>query len=99
MFRLTLRRYGVDLSFTDVVCTEHLKTIAVAAERGGPTSQYGTVSENGCRATWRVVGPQIGNAYVGVVFGENGVEQWQKRLEATSLTARMRRLFDPLIPA
>ena len=32
MFRLTLWRYGVDLSFTDVVCTEHLKTIAVAAE-------------------------------------------------------------------
>jgi hypothetical protein len=46
-----------------------------------------------------VVGPQVGDRYVGVVFGENGVHQWQKRLEATSLAARVRRFFEPLIPA
>jgi hypothetical protein len=66
---------------------------------GSESHQHATVSEDGCLATWRVAGPQIGDRYVGVVFGQNGVEQWQKRLEATSLAARMRRLFDPLIPA
>jgi hypothetical protein len=58
-----------------------------------------TVTEDGNRASWRVVGPQVGDRYVGVVFGENGVHQWQKRLEATSLAARVRRFFEPLIPA
>jgi hypothetical protein len=61
--------------------------------------QPARMSEDRYRATWQVVGPHIGDRYVGVVFGKNGVQQWQKRLEATSLTARVRQFFEPLIPA
>jgi hypothetical protein len=51
------------------------------------------------RACWRVVGSQVGDRYVGVVFGENGVHQWQKRLEATWLTANAKALrpVDPCL--
>src|SRR4029453_12802014 len=30
--RRTLRRYGVELTFRDVVCTEHVKSIGVASD-------------------------------------------------------------------
>jgi len=75
------------------------RSLVKQALAASDSHQHGTVSEDGCRATWRVVAPQMGDAHVGVVFGKNGMKQWQKRLEATSLTARVRRLFDPLIPA
>jgi hypothetical protein len=80
----------------------HLKTersLVKYALTESESHRRATVSEDRCRATWRVVGPRIGDRYVYVVFGENGVQQWQQRLEATSLTARMRRLLRPLIPA
>jgi hypothetical protein len=75
------------------------RSLVKYALAGSESHQHATMSEDGRRATWRVVGPRTGDRYVCVVFGENGVKQWEKRLEATSLAARMRRLLKPLIPA
>ena len=51
------------------------------------------ILEEGARLQWKLVGPKIGERYVCVVFQENGVQQWRERLEAKSLSGRMRRLI------
>jgi hypothetical protein len=51
-----------------------------------------SLTEKGSRLLWHVPGPRINERYVCVAFHEGGVALWQKRLAATSFTARLKRL-------
>lgn len=57
------------------------------------------ILDDGTRLEWKLAGPRIGERYVCVAFQQDGVTLWQKRLEASSLAARMRRLLRPLTSA
>jgi hypothetical protein len=57
------------------------------------------IVENGARLEWKLVGPKVGDRYVCVAFGQNGVALWQTRLKEASLVSKARRLFRPLASA
>jgi hypothetical protein len=56
------------------------------------------ILDAGTRLQWRIVGPAVGERYCCVAFHTNGVTQWQKRLEATSLRGKLRRWFKRVAP-
>jgi hypothetical protein len=56
------------------------------------------ILDAGTRLQWRIVGPVVGERYCCVAFHTNGVTQWQKRLEATSLKGKLRRWFKTCAP-
>lgn len=80
------------LSSERSVIKHALRALATQAERP-------TISDQGRRLEWRLVGPKVGDRYICVVFHAHGVGQWQHRLETTSLVGRLRQLLRPLIPA
>jgi hypothetical protein len=50
------------------------------------------ILENGSRLQWTLVNPGVGERYACIAFHEGGVERWQNRLAANTLSSRMRRL-------
>jgi hypothetical protein len=51
------------------------------------------IRDNRQRVEWRVVAPRIGDRYICIAFTAEGLADWQQRLDATSVTGRMRGLF------
>jgi hypothetical protein len=56
------------------------------------------LTDHGSRLVWTLTQPRIGERYACVAFHEHGVALWQNRLEASSLTARLRRLVRVVTP-
>jgi hypothetical protein len=61
-------------------------------------SGRGVIAGDGQTVEWTVVGPAVGDRYLCVVFTEDGVRQWQSRLEETSIARRLRRAIGYLVP-
>jgi hypothetical protein len=57
------------------------------------------ITDDGQRVEWRIAGPAIGDRYICVMFGPDGVAQWQKRLEHTSLLSRVQELVRSVVPS
>lgn len=62
-------------------------------------SERPAILDDGTRLEWKLVGPRVGERYLCVAFQQDGVALWQKRLQAASLAARLRRLVRPLASA
>lgn len=57
-----------------------------------------TITHDGSRVEWRLSGPRVGDRYICVMFAPDGVAQWQKRLQETSLGGRVKRLVRSIAP-
>jgi len=57
--------------------------------------------DGGTRLQWTLTAPKIGARYVCVAFHQDGIAQWQQRLQAQSFKARLLRLLgaDRWLPA
>lgn len=55
-----------------------------------------SVTDEGRRVEWRIVGPRRGDRYLCVVFQQHGVAEWQERLKQSTLLGRTRRLITGL---
>jgi hypothetical protein len=56
------------------------------------------IADDGQTVEWTLAGPAVGDRYLCVVFTEDGVRQWQARLEETSIARRLRRAIRYLVP-
>jgi hypothetical protein len=56
------------------------------------------IADDGQTVEWTFEGPAVGDRYLCVVFTEDGVRQWQTRLEETSIARRLQRAIRYLVP-
>jgi hypothetical protein len=45
------------------------------------------------RVEWKVVAPRVGDRYVCVAFTAEGLDEWRKHIDDTSVRGKLRRLF------
>jgi hypothetical protein len=64
----------------------------------GVTGEQTTIADNRQRVELKVLGPQVGDRYICVVFHQYGVAHWQEKLKSTSISGRLRTLMGRLVP-
>lgn len=58
-----------------------------------PAAARPRFEEGGRRALWQIETPRIGERYAFVLFHENGVVEWERRIQESSLAGRARKLL------
>ena len=63
-----------------------------------PDARDGVITRDGQRVEWRIEAPAAGDRYLCVMFTSEGADQWPARLQETSLSGRVKRLVQSVMP-
>jgi hypothetical protein len=75
------------------VLSNERKLIKYALKQLDEQGERPTITDNGYRVEWKLLGPKVGARFVLVAFRRHGVAIWQEELRKTSLFGRARDLI------